>query len=168
MSIAKYFWNVNEKALRNIKSVLKDPDDATFNKHVVTLLSRCDKPKELFSVISKKRFIEIWPHVRRYWIKHERMSDFRDWWDTIYEELAHKGGRTYKKSRRCSSRVFHTIGRTIKEERIKKGLSQKQLAVRVGVKQPDISNIEEGKTNITLFMLFRICNVLGIKNIDIR
>jgi len=56
----------------------------------------------------------------------------------------------------------------IRDARIQKGLSQKQLALRIGMKQPDISRIEEGKKNITLFTLTRLCKVLGIEEIDIR
>ena len=51
----------------------------------------------------------------------------------------------------------------IRDARIQRGLSQKQLALRIGMKQPDISKIEEGKKNITLFTLNRLCRVLGIE-----
>jgi transcriptional regulator with XRE-family HTH domain len=44
----------------------------------------------------------------------------------------------------------------ISDARIQKGLSQKQLALRIGMKKPDISRIEEGKKNITLFTLIRL------------
>jgi len=35
------------------------------------------------------------------------------------------------------------------------------------MKQPDISRIEEGKKNITLFTLIRLCKVPGIRKINI-
>ncbi|MBI1952920.1 MAG: helix-turn-helix transcriptional regulator [Candidatus Omnitrophica bacterium] len=62
---------------------------------------------------------------------------------------------------------FRRLGATVKEARFEKGLSQRQLALRVGMRQPDISRIEEGKKNVTLFTLTRLCRVLGIKKIEI-
>jgi transcriptional regulator with XRE-family HTH domain len=61
---------------------------------------------------------------------------------------------------------FLKIGKLIKKRRIEKGWSQQELAYRVGINQPDISKIEEGKKNITLITLFRICKVLGIRKIE--
>lgn len=37
----------------------------------------------------------------------------------------------------------------------------------VSMKQPDVSKVEEGKKNITLFTLIRLCKTLGIQRIDI-
>lgn len=50
---------------------------------------------------------------------------------------------------------------------LEKGLNQHQVALSVGMRQPDISKIEEGKINITLNTLMRLCKVLGIKQIDV-
>ena len=59
------------------------------------------------------------------------------------------------------------FGRVIKEARIGKGLSQKQMPLAARMKQSDISRIEEGKKNITLFTMIRLCKILGIKKIDL-
>ncbi|MCX5681924.1 MAG: helix-turn-helix transcriptional regulator, partial [Candidatus Omnitrophica bacterium] len=58
------------------------------------------------------------------------------------------------------------IGVLVKDARIKKGLSQSQLALRVGMKQPDISQVEEGRKNITLYTLMRLCKVLEIERVE--
>ncbi|RQW79254.1 MAG: XRE family transcriptional regulator [Geobacter sp.] len=50
---------------------------------------------------------------------------------------------------------------------MEKGLSQKQVALAVNMKQPDVSKVEEGKKNITLFTLIRLCKALDIKQIEI-
>lgn len=167
MNIAKYFWDLKEGALREVRKTIKDPRHPLFNKRMVTLLSRCDRPKELFSVISKKMFIEVWPGVRTHWIKITRRSEFRDWWETIYEQLTKSFYERPKRKNGSVSVRFRRIGIMIKEARIDIELSQKQLASRIGMKQPDISNIEEGKKNITLYTLMRICKILEIKRIDI-
>lgn len=168
MTLAKYFWELNEKALKETERIIKNPKHHKFFVRMVTLLSRCDQPKVLFSVISKKGFIDVWPRLRSYWIKMERQSDFRDWWETIYEGLLPAYKLKQKRLQGKSPVLFLKIGRLIKEARIQKRLSQKELALMVNMKQPDISKIEEGKKNATLETLFRLCNVLGIKRIDLK
>jgi transcriptional regulator with XRE-family HTH domain len=46
-------------------------------------------------------------------------------------------------------------------------MTQKDLALKTGMRQPDISRIEEGKKNITLKVLNRLCEVLDIRRIDL-
>lgn len=130
-------------------------------------MSRCDKPKELFTLISKNTFIESWPSIRIQWIKRARQSDFRDWWETIYEQLVDTDKQVRRRLVRATPVFFRKFGALIKEARIQKGLSQKQLAHRTGMKQPDVSMIEEGRKNITLYTVMRLSSVLGIKKIDV-
>ncbi len=166
MIIAKYFWNLNENALKETKYILKHPKHPKFVSRMVTLLSRCDRPKELFSLISRKEFVEVWPKIKFYWVKLSRESNFRDWWETIYEQLLEEYSLGKKKPRGKSAGLFLKIGRSIREARIKKGLSQKELALNAGMKQPDVSMIEEGRKNITLGTLMRLCKILKIKRIE--
>jgi ribosome-binding protein aMBF1 (putative translation factor) len=102
---------------------------------------------ELFSIIPRKKFVEIWPKIRTYRIKRIRRSDFRDWWETIYEQISEKYQHRPGRTKGGTPVTFRTIGMEIKDARIQKGLSQKQLAIQIGMKQPDISRIEEGKKN---------------------
>ncbi len=167
MNVLKYFWDLNERALKETEKIFKNPAHPKFTGRMVTLLSRCDQPKELFSLISKKEFIEIWPKIRSYWVKVARESDFRDWWETIYEQILEESGSKSKKPKGKPSTLFIKIGRLIRDVRIRKGLSQKELAIKAGMRQPDISKIEEGKKNITTTTLARLCNILDIKKIEL-
>jgi ribosome-binding protein aMBF1 (putative translation factor) len=167
MTIAKYFWDLKEQALEETRRILKNPEHPKFSQRMATLLSRCDKPKELFSVVPRKRFVETWPQVRTYWVKRVRRADSRDWWETIYEEILQEHQQQQKKPKGGSSSFFREFGRVIKEVRIRRGLSQKQVALTARMKQPDISRIEEGRKNITLFTLIRLCKILGIKKLNI-
>ncbi|MBU2540275.1 MAG: helix-turn-helix domain-containing protein [Candidatus Omnitrophica bacterium] len=167
MIIAKYFWDLKEGALRETKKILKNSQHPKFTMRMATFLSRCDKPKELFSVISKKEFVKIWPKIRVYWVKRIRQSEFRDWWETIYEQLLDEYQHKQKRAEGKTPAFFREFGKLIKEARVEKGLSQKQLAFRIGMKQPDISRVEEGKKNITMFTLIRLSRILGIKRVDI-
>lgn len=55
------------------------------------------------------------------------------------------------------------IAQTLKEERMRAGLTQEQLAEMIGTKKTYISRIETGKQNINLNTLFRLFNSLGKK-----
>lgn len=167
MNIAKYFWDLSENALKETVRILKDPRRPQFPDKMVVFLSRCDRPEELFSLISKDTFVDAWPKIRAYWIKRSRQSDFRDWWETIYEQLVDTGKPMHQKTAGTQPALFRKFGELIKEARIKKGLSQKQLALRIGMKQPDISRVEEGGKNITLYTVMRLCRTLKIKRIDV-
>lgn len=53
------------------------------------------------------------------------------------------------------------LAETLKEERLKAGLTQEQLAERIGTKKTYISRLENGKSDIQLSTLFRIFEGLG-------
>ena len=53
------------------------------------------------------------------------------------------------------------IGIRIMIKRIEKGLSQEELAEKIGYSKNHLSNIERGKYNPTTSFLIEICNVLG-------
>lgn len=162
MNIKKYFWSLNPKAIRETENIIRNPDHPRYPEKMFVILSRCDKPKELFSIIGKEGFIESWPKIRRYWIKRRQAEDFRTWWETVYEELTKKEGQKGR-----PSEIFRRIGEIITNKRIENGLSQKDLADRTRLKQPDISRVEQGKANITLETLIRLCRVLDIKGISL-
>ncbi len=167
MNISKYFWDLNERALKDTKRIIRNPRHPKFTVRLVSLLSRCDQPKELFSLISKQEFIETWPKVRSHWLKIARASDFRTWWETIYEQLLKEYRIREKRPKGKSSALFLKIGRLIREARIEKGLSQSELAFKIGMRQPDISMIEKGEKTITLETLTRLCKTLSIKKLEL-
>ena len=53
------------------------------------------------------------------------------------------------------------LAETLKEERLRAGLTQEQLAEKIGTKKTYISRIENGKADIQLSTLFRIFEGLG-------
>ncbi len=54
-----------------------------------------------------------------------------------------------------------SLAETLKEERLRAGLTQQQLAERIGTKKTYISRIENGKADVQLNTLFRIFEGLG-------
>ncbi|WP_455669171.1 helix-turn-helix domain-containing protein [Phocaeicola sp.] len=55
------------------------------------------------------------------------------------------------------------LAERLKEERLKAGLTQEQLAEKIGTKKTYISRIENGKADVQLSTLFRIFEGLGKK-----
>ncbi len=53
------------------------------------------------------------------------------------------------------------LAERLKEERLKAGLTQEQLAEKIGTKKTYISRIENGKADVQLSTLFRIFEGLG-------
>lgn len=165
MSIHKYFWGLNPKALRGTPKILKDPEHPLFVERAYTMLSRCDAPRELFRVMPKKIFVSGWPQIRRHWVRMGQQEDFRAWWETIYEQLL--GDEKFRGKHGSPAPSLISIGQQIRTERIKLGWNQSDLARRARVQQPDVSAIEKGRKNVTLETLLRICKVTGIQNIKL-
>ncbi len=53
------------------------------------------------------------------------------------------------------------LAQTLKEERLRAGLTQEELAEKIGTKKTYISRLENGKADVQLNTLFRIFNGLG-------
>ena len=54
------------------------------------------------------------------------------------------------------------VGKRVKAMRMQKGISQSELAHRVGISQAHMSNIENGHSNITLENLFALHDILDV------
>jgi len=166
MNINKYFWSLTPQALREIKTILKNPRHSKFVDRCFTLLSRCDDAKEVFSIIDRSLFIEAWPRVRRYWARTNQSPDFKAWWETVYEQLLQKN-KPKKALQGNPAETFMAIGKIIKEKRVGRKISQRDFARQAGMTQPDISAIEAGKKNLTIETLSRLCKILGIKTLPL-
>ena len=66
------------------------------------------------------------------------------------------------------SKLLIDTGNLIKRSRIEKGWSQKELSEKTGIVQPNISNIEKGKMNISINLLVKIFKVLEIKEVKLN
>ena len=164
MRIEKYFWWLNDKAAKETKKIIKNPQHPLFVQRIFEFLSRNDDAKALFHIISKEHFVEQWPKIRLYWNKRSTAPDFKAWWETIYEQIL-KNEHTKTRVEGSPSKTMEVIAQALRDARVEKGWSQSDFARRVRMNQPDISNIEKGKKNMTLETLIRISKVLGIKNI---
>ena len=63
-----------------------------------------------------------------------------------------------------SEKIKHKkFGKNVKIERIKKDLTQEQLAEIMSVSQNYIANIERGKANMSLVKLYELSKYLNVK-----
>lgn len=53
------------------------------------------------------------------------------------------------------------LAETLREERLRAGLTQRELAERIGTKKTYVSRLENGKSDVQLSTLFRIFEGLG-------
>lgn len=63
--------------------------------------------------------------------------------------------------------ILVKIGERIKEIRLKKNMSQNDLAMECNFEKASMSRIESGQTNPTVRTLSRICNALDIPLVDL-
>ena len=85
-------------------------------------------------------------------IKNSKVRDYRKWMKD----------KAYKKARKGLELEFSIISAVI-EARIKKSLTQKELAKRVGTKQSSIARFESGTYNPTLSFVQKLANAVGTK-----
>jgi transcriptional regulator with XRE-family HTH domain len=61
-----------------------------------------------------------------------------------------------------SKSILEKFGQKVRDERIKQGLSQEELAVKAGVHRTYIGMIERAEKNITLLNIEKIAKSLGL------
>lgn len=59
--------------------------------------------------------------------------------------------------------ILIKFGKKVRDERIRLGLSQEELASRTGVHRTYIGMIERAEKNITLENIQKVCRALGLK-----
>ena len=61
---------------------------------------------------------------------------------------------------------FKVLGKKVKLLRLEKGISQTEMAEAIGLSQTNLSNMESGRTAITIQNLFKMQKILGCKMSD--
>lgn len=61
------------------------------------------------------------------------------------------------------TKLLNKFGDKVREERLKRGLSQEELAGKAGVHRTYIGMIERGEKNITLTNIKKVANALNLK-----
>ena len=66
----------------------------------------------------------------------------------------------------CMKEEFKILGKRVKFLRMEKGISQTHMAEMIGLSQTNLSNMESGRTAITIQNLFKMREVLKCKMSD--
>jgi DNA-binding XRE family transcriptional regulator len=64
------------------------------------------------------------------------------------------------------NQFLQAIGKEIRIKRDLKKLTADQLAKRINLSRVSITNIENGRQNVSAFQLYKISQILGCQNID--
>lgn len=81
-------------------------------------------------------------------------------WDEVQDELFGPVGTPQRDQLEKESEMFR-ISERLKSARINAGLTQQELAEKVGLKRSDLSLIENGKMNISIETLFDLFRAVG-------
>ena len=67
-----------------------------------------------------------------------------------------------------ADRFYPDEQNTVRTVRLRRGLSQKQLATIIGSSQPHVANIEKGSVNVMFNTVLRLCDALAITPNDFQ
>lgn len=147
------------------RTALKDPGSKSFYMLAALLLSRMNDPKEVFKkYLDPLIFCKNWAVIKRR-MRQDKWSEPRIvFWQVIYEKLSEryrdKGIGFRERSHRVSDPVCRDAGKAISALRHEQGISQKDLACRMGVSQQLVSRIEKGGENLSLITLSTVARAL--------
>ena len=154
------------------KKILKDPENDRFVPLAAVLLARTNEPKVIFKeYIDPVVFCHHWANIKRKMRKDKWNEPKIIFWQAIYEtlieRLQEKGTIiSIRKRRVVKNELYAETGKKIASFRKGQGLSQKDLAKKLGVSQQLISRIESGNENTSLATLSNIARALN-KKVDI-
>jgi HTH-type transcriptional regulator / antitoxin HipB len=87
------------------------------------------------------------------------MGERKAWADKRAEIMSRSGaGAAYE-----AARLRFELGEAVRQRREELGLTQAELAERVGLKQPAVARFEAGGTMPTIPMLERLAEALGVR-----
>lgn len=172
-----WLWdkNIDEQQVKTVFSNIKDQK---FISYAALLLSRNNSAKEVFSdFISRENFFVAWNKIKKQMRKNAWNDPRIEYWQAIYDTLKEKMPEFKELKTPSSSGQFgvselpmsvsvfsisREIGLKIKLLREQFGLTQKDLAKKLGISQQIISRVESGRQNVSVETLNEICEKLGV------
>ncbi|MEW6100874.1 MAG: helix-turn-helix transcriptional regulator [Candidatus Omnitrophota bacterium] len=166
---AKGDWLWDRKiGVQAAKTILKNPADRHFLSLAGLLLSRKNTPQEVLKGYLEPRiFLANWQDIKRQMRKDEWNNPRIEFWQAVYEKLKEKYEKkgVFVERKRAEKRLpdgfLQELAGKIRNARIKKGLTQSDLAKKLRISQQVISRIESGRENISLLTLKKIVDSLG-------
>ena len=110
-------------------------------------------------------------HVGTFSVKPSSLAEAHQDFDSLALELesdASNSADLAKAGAWVAERFYPGEQNTVRTARLRKGLSQKQLAAVAGTSQPHISTIEKGSVNVMFDTVLRLCSALDITPNDFQ
>jgi DNA-binding XRE family transcriptional regulator len=161
------FWDKN-LTKNQVLSILKDGSNPRFIEFASLLLARTNKPKKVFDkYLTQEIFVNNWSNIKRRMKENKWNVSRIIFWDEIYKAVKRKTNihpvRSAKERFIEIDPAIKELSDLIREQRIKSGLTQMQLANKSGLSQQSISFVERGYVNISLRTLKKIADALNLK-----
>ena len=149
------------------KRILKKPEVGNFLIIAALLLSRKNEPRQVFkNYLDPVIFCKNWSAIKRK-MRQDRWAEPRIiFWQAVYEKLIdkyRKKGIVFKREALVKKPFCEKVGKEVADVRLKEGLSQKDLARKIGISQQLISRIESGRENVSIATLVGIARALNKK-----
>jgi len=163
-----WLWDRNIPA-KEVKNILTDERHPKFTELAALLLARKNTPKEVFkNYLPRDTFFRNWQRIKKKMRQDKWTEDRIIFWQAIHEKLAEifRGeGITIRSIKTISpeSELFRDVGEQIKKLRKQAGLTQNDLAQKLGVSQQVISRVESGRDNVSLLTIKQVVGALGHK-----
>ncbi|MFH1877201.1 MAG: helix-turn-helix transcriptional regulator [Candidatus Omnitrophota bacterium] len=150
---------------KKVKAILKEEKNPRFEIYAAKMLSRVSDPKEVFDLIDRTIFCRKWPAIKKRMKRDSWTKDKVLFWQTIYarvyEKLKEEGEKIRKPREEEIPPERMRLAHQIRKIRKKSGLTQKDMADKLGVIQQYISAVETGHENFSIDTLKRIAEALG-------
>lgn len=165
---ADWLWDRNI-SISMAKKILKDPRNNEFVPLAALLLARKNEPKLVFKeYIDQLTLCRHWAKIKKR-MRQDKWTEPRIiFWQAVYEKLAEKFRKkgvavSIKGKKIIRNELYAETGKKMAGLRKENGLSQKDLAKKLGISQQLISRIESGNENASLETLDNIAKVLNKK-----
>ncbi len=159
-----WLWD-SRLSKKEVAGILKDEAHPRFNLYAEKLLSRLNRPREVFRLLNQETFCRKWPAIKRRMGRDRWLTHRVSFWQTLYEvvkdRLKEQGVRLRPRAEESIPPQRRVVSEQIRRIRMEKGYRQKDLAARLGVIQQYISRLESGRENFSVDVLNRIAQALG-------
>lgn len=170
----EWLWDKNI-SIEEVQKILKDPQNERFINVAALLLSRNNMPKDIFEqYLDKKIFVQNWARIKRQ-MRKDAWNDPRIiFWQAVRDRLGAEflaQGIVLRpvKQQEPVDEFIRRIAEKIKACRKSLGLTQSELAEKIGISQQIISRVEKGRNDIRLLTLEKIAQGLGrVVNVELK
>lgn len=166
-----WLWDVKTNEAE-VKRILKNDKDPRFLIFARLLFSRNSDPDYVFQFVRREVFCKYWPLIRERLDRTGWFEPYKsNYWQPIYkktmQELRQKGRDIPKFPDISISKDRFNLALQIRKLRKETHLNQKELAMRLGVKQQFVSKLETGRVNPSMDTLGKIANIFA-KDLEIK